>query len=269
MSEVLLNDLFLGFFISLFAGLIGSMVGVGGGIINGPFLSFLNYFPSQISATSLIAVFSTSISSSIQYMRKGLIVKKVGIILAVSSIPGTVIGVYIANNFSMEQFRYLFAVILLCTAIYLLVRQRIYETNASNPQFNLSLERLSIQNLRLVVFISLSFIAGIISSSFGVGGGIIFVPCLIILMKFNIKNSTATSQFALIFTSISGLMIFISQGRPDYQMGLILSIGAIIGGTIGSLLSMRINSSLILKMFSGVLVIVSLKLLYDGMVLQN
>ena len=116
MSEVLLNDLFLGFFISLFAGMIGSMVGVGGGIINGPFLSFLNYLPSQISATSLIAVFSTSISSSIQYMRKGLIVKKVGIILAVSSIPGTVIGVYIANNFSIEQFRYLFAVILPTTS---------------------------------------------------------------------------------------------------------------------------------------------------------
>ena len=245
------------------------MVGVGGGIINGPFLSFLNYFPSQISATSLIAVFSTSISSSIQFMRKGLIVKKVGIILAISSIPGTVIGVYIANNFSMEQFRYLFAVVLLCTAIYILARQRIYAVDDPKTLSNSSSEQLSIQKIRLVILIALSFIAGIISSSFGVGGGIIFVPCLIILMKFNIRYSTATSQFALIFTSISGLMIFISQGRPDYQMGLSLSIGAIIGGTIGSLLSMRINSSLILKMFSGLLVIVSLKLLYDGMVLQN
>jgi uncharacterized membrane protein YfcA len=249
--------------------MIGSMVGVGGGIINGPFLSFLNYFPSQISATSLIAVFSTSISSSIQFMRKGLIIKKVGIILAISSIPGTVIGVYIANNFSMEQFRYLLAVILLCTAIYLLVRQRIYAIDDPKTLSNSNSGRLSIENIRLVILIALSFIAGIISSSFGVGGGIIFVPCLIILMKFNIKYSTATSQFALIFTSISGLMIFISQGRPDYQMGLSLSIGALIGGTIGSFLSMRINSSLILKMFSGLLVIVSLKLLYDGMVLQN
>lgn len=264
-----MNELFIAFFVSLFAGMIGSMVGVGGGIINGPFLSFLNYNPSQISATSLIAVFSTSISSSIQFMRKALVVKKVGAILALSSIPGTVIGVYVANSFSIEQFRYLFAVILLCTATYLLIRQRLYATDNSRSETISNSEYLHIEKIRWLVLITLSFIAGIISSSFGVGGGIIFVPCLIILMKFSVKFSTATSQFALIFTSLSGLVIFVLQGRPDYQMGLILSIGGIIGGTIGSLLSMRINSSTILKIFSGLLVVVSLKLIYDGTILQN
>jgi uncharacterized membrane protein YfcA len=269
MRELALIEIFIGFFVSLFAGLVGSMVGVGGGIVNGPFLSLLNYLPSQISATSLMAVFSTSISSSIQFMRKGFVVKKVGIILAISSIPGTFIGVHFANIFSMEQFRYLFAVILLGTAIYLFLRKRIYSTYDSKLPFNFNSVHLSIRNLRLLVLVSLSFIAGIVSSSFGVGGGIIFVPCLIVIMKFNVKNSTATSQFALIFTSISGLMLFMLQGRPDYQMGFILSIGAVIGGTLGSLLSMRVNSSFILKLFSGLLVIVSLKLLYDGVVLQN
>jgi len=264
-----LNDLVIAFLVSLFAGIVGSMVGVGGGIINGPFLSFLNYLPSQISATSLIAVFSTSVSSSIQFMRKALIVKKVGFILAMSSVPGTVIGVYVANNFSIEQFRYLFAVILLCTAIYLLIRQRLYTTDNLKSESIARSEQLCIQKARWIVLITLSFIAGIISSSFGVGGGIVFVPCLIVLMKFSVKFSTATSQFALIFTSLSGLIIFISQGKPDYQMGLALSIGAIIGGTIGSILSLRINSAIILKMFSGLLFVVSLKLIYDGMILQN
>ena len=69
-------DVLVAFVVSLAAGLIGSMVGIGGGIINAPYLSYLNYTPSQISSTSLIAVFFTSLSSSYQYIRKGLTEKK-------------------------------------------------------------------------------------------------------------------------------------------------------------------------------------------------
>ena len=63
-------DVLVAFVVSLVAGLIGSMVGIGGGIINAPYLSSLNYTPSQISSTSLIAVFFTSLSSSINILRK-------------------------------------------------------------------------------------------------------------------------------------------------------------------------------------------------------
>jgi hypothetical protein len=264
-----LNELYVAFFVSLFAGLIGSLVGVGGGIINGPYLSFLNYYPSQISATSLIAVFSTSLSSPIQYLQKALIQKKIGVILATFSIPGTIIGVHISNNFSMEQFRFLLGIILLGTAIYLLVRQKAYTNDNSKFNSDSKLGHLSLRNIRIIFLVTLSFMAGIISSSFGVGGGIIFVPSLIMLLNFSVKTSTATSQFVLIFTSFSGLILFVMQGTPDYQMGIVLSVGGIIGGTIGSQLSMRVNSSFILNIFTALLVIVSLKLIYDGMILQK
>src|SRR5690348_18157655 len=99
-------EFLLGFFISLFAGIIGSMVGIGGGIVITPFLSYFNYFPSQISSTSLIAVFSTSLSSSFFYYRKKLLSKKIGLILSVSSIPGTYFGVIISKLFSLSEFRF-------------------------------------------------------------------------------------------------------------------------------------------------------------------
>jgi uncharacterized membrane protein YfcA len=255
-------EIYFGFFVSLLAGFIGSMVGVGGGIINGPFLSFLNYPPPQISATSLIAVFFTSLSSSIQFFRKRLIKNKIGSILAASAIPGTIIGVYISNYFTIEQFRFSFAIILLCTATYLMLRHKLFAIQ--NSESNANTELTFASHIRLIFLISLSFLAGIVSSSFGVGGGIIFVPCLIIIMRFSIKNSSATSQFALLFTSFSGLLLFILQGKPDYQMGLILSIGSIIGGTLGGFLATRIDSSLLLRIFSGLLIVVSLKLIYDA-----
>jgi uncharacterized membrane protein YfcA len=190
-------------------------------------------------------------------------------ILATFSIPGTIIGVQISNNFSMEQFSYLLGIILIGTAIYLLVRQKLYTNDSTKFDSDSNLRHLPLRKIRIIFLVTLSFIAGIISSSFGVGGGIIFVPILIMLMNFSVKTSTATSQFALIFTSFSGLILFIMQGTPDYQMGIVLSIGGIIGGTLGSQLSMRVKSSFILNIFTALLVIVSLKLIYDGMVLQK
>ncbi len=121
----MLTDVLIAFGVSLAAGLIGSMIGIGGGIINAPYLSYLNYTPSQISSTSLIAVFFTSISSSFQYVRKGLTNKKIGMILAISSIPGTFVGVYISNYFTLSEFRFYFAFILIATSLYLLFRSKI------------------------------------------------------------------------------------------------------------------------------------------------
>jgi uncharacterized membrane protein YfcA len=236
------------------------MVGVGGGIINGPFLSYLDYIPSQISSTSLIAVISTSISSSVQYIRKCLVNYKIGLALAISSIPGTVIGVQLSNLMSLEQFRYYFGVILTLTAIYLILRKNLINSRKNEESITTVFDNKS----KTTLLIILSFFAGIISSSFGIGGGIIYVPCLVILMRFTMKASTATSQFVLIFTSLSGVILFALQGWPNYQMGIVLSIGSIIGGTAGSLLALRVDSSKIILLFSLVLLAVSVKVFYDG-----
>jgi uncharacterized membrane protein YfcA len=77
------------------------------------------------------------------------------------------------------------------------------------------------------------------------------------------NNAAATSQFALLFTSISGLCIYIYYGYPNYYLGFILAIGSLIGGSIGSKVSSSINSNILQKIFSIILVIVSINLLYD------
>jgi uncharacterized protein len=79
------------------------------------------------------------------------------------------------------------------------------------------------------------------------------------------KTASATSQFALMFTSLAGLTLFVIEGKPDYFMGFILSVGSIIGGTIGSMLTGRMKSTMLLKIFSILLLVVSLKLIYDGL----
>ena len=259
----MLTDVLIAFGVSLAAGLIGSMIGIGGGIINAPYLSYLSYTPSQISSTSLIAVFFTSISSSYQYVRKGLTNKKIGMILAISSIPGTFIGVYISNYFTLSEFRFYFALILIVTSLYLLFRSKILGQEKRIP--DLSDKHQYLERRKLLILVIFSLLAGTLSSGFGIGGGIIFVPCLIIILGFNMKTASSTSQFALMFTSLAGLTLFVIDGKPDYYMGLILSVGSIIGGTIGSMLTGRMKSHLLLKLFSIILLVVSLKLIYDGL----
>lgn len=260
----MLTDVLIAFGVSLAAGLIGSMIGIGGGIINAPYLSYLNYIPSQISSTSLLAVFFTSISSSYQYIRKGLTDKKIAMILAFSSIPGTFMGVYISNYFTLSEFRFYFALILIGTSLYILFRSKILGQEKRRPY--LSDNNQYLEPRRLLILVIFSLLAGTLSSSFGIGGGIIFVPCLIIMLGFNMKTASATSQFALMFTSVAGLTLFVIDGKPDYYMGIILSVGSIVGGTIGSMLSGRMKSNLLLKIFSIILLIVSFKLIYDGLI---
>lgn len=262
----MLFEILSGFFISIFAGIIGSMVGIGGGIIISPFLSYFNYLPSQISSTSLMSVFSTSLSSSFFYYRKKLISNKMGLILSVSSIPGTYFGVIISKLFSLSEFKFYFAFILIGTSFYLVLKSRLKNDNILFPTCEILVSKSGISYFKLFLIIISSFFAGILSSSFGIGGGIIFVPSLIILFGLNMNQAAATSQFALLFTSLSGLAIYIYYGYPDYSMGLILSIGSLIGGSIGSKISPNISSNILQKIFSIVIIIVSIKLLYDGFI---
>lgn len=260
----MLLEVIMSFLISIIAGLVGSLVGIGGGVIISPYLSHLNYSPSQISSTSLISVFSTSLSSSFFYFRKKLISSKIGLILSISSVPGTFFGVVLSNLFSLSEFKFYFAFILIFTSFYLIIKSKVKRNNSlQSTTHNISDNENRICYVKLFLLVFFSFLAGIISSCFGIGGGIIFVPSLIILYKFNMINAAATSQFALLFTSLSGLSIYVYYGNPNYFIGFILAIGSLLGGSIGPKISPKANSDTLQKIFSIVLVIVSIKLLYD------
>lgn len=260
------NEILIGFFLSIIAGLIGSMIGIGGGIIISPFLSFLNYIPTQISSTSLISVFSTSLSSSVVFYRKKLTSNRIGLLLSIFSIPGTYIGFLLSKMFSLSEFKFYFAFVLLGTSIYLVLKSRLKKDKLieSSKSDNVHHDSRSYY-VRFSLIVLFTFFAGVLSSSFGIGGGIIFVPSLIILLGFNMNQAAATSQFALLFTSLSGLLFYIYSGYPNYSMGVILSIGSLIGGLMGSKLSSKVSSNSLQKIFSIILIIVSLKLFYDGL----
>ena len=235
------------------AGVLGSMIGVGGGIIVVPALTFLGFPPTVAASNSLFAALSNSIASTISYSRQKRIEFSLGLKLGLLTIPGTVLGAIISTDDSPDLFKFLFGFVLIASAAYIFLRKKIEDKE-------------KILSKQMMVFaIGASFFAGIISSFFGVGGGIIFVPLMVVGMGMTMKRAAPTSQLILLFASLSGVIVHSILGHPDFLQAGFLAIGAFIGGLVGARLSIDIKERYLQILISVVIVIAAGKLFIDSL----
>jgi len=233
------------------AGLLGSMVGLGGGVIIVPVLTFFGFPPSLAVSNSLFAAFSNAAGSTISYSRQKRIEYSLGLKLGLLSIPGTILGAYVSSDVTPGIFKILFGLVLVFSTIYIFLRKKI-ETKEKN---------LSKQ---MIIFVmSATFFAGIISSFFGIGGGIIFVPLMVIGMGMTMKKAAPISQFILLIASTSGIIAHSLLGHPDFLQAGLLSIGAFFGGIIGARVSSGIQESFLQILVSVIMLISAIKLFFD------
>lgn len=235
------------------AGVLGSMIGLGGGIIVVPVLTFAGFGPSLAVSNSLFAAFSNAAASTISYSRQKRIEYSIGLKLGLLAIPGTVLGALISSDVAPEVFKILFGLVLISCSIYIFLRKKI-ETKEQNYSKQI-----------MILAIGGSFFAGIISSFFGIGGGIIFVPLMVVAMGMGMKNAAPTSQFILLFVSFSGLVTHSFLGHPDFYQALLLSAGAFAGGLIGARLSLEIKERSLQILVSVVIIAAAIKLFIDSL----
>ncbi len=235
------------------AGILGSIIGLGGGIIIVPVLTFLGFPPTLTASNSIFAVFSNAVASSISYAKQRRIEYSIGLKLGLLSIPGTIIGAFVSSEITPQFFKILFALILISASIYIFSKRKIEPKN-----YNLSKQIM-------ILAIGASFFAGIISGLFGVGGGIIFVPLMVIAMGLSMKNAAPTSQFILLFASASALITHTLLGHPDFYQALLLSAGAFVGGLVGARLSLEIKENALKILISVVMIAVAVKLFIDSL----
>lgn len=244
--------------VGLGAGTLGSMLGVGGGIIMVPALTFLNVPPTQAASTSLIAVMATSISSTIEYSRQKRINYGLGLQIAACAIPGGVLGAVLSEYLLQDTFKLYFGILLILTGLYILYRNSVLKDR--------HVKRRSLA-LQVGVFAA-SFGAGIISSLFGVGGGIIFVPAMLLVLGLTMHRAAPTSQFTLMMTAIAGVFTHSALGHPDYLQAIVLSIGAFVGAQIGARLSLITKDMLLQRLLAAVLMTVAIIFILDGLNLR-
>ena len=235
------------------SGIIGSLIGVGGGIVMTPVLTYMGFSPAVIASSSLIAVFATSLSSTLTYIRKKYINYRLGLQLALPAIPGSIIGGFFSNVVSLDYFKLYFAILLTSVGLYIFFKNKI---------INKTLNRTP-KPLFYLILIFGTFGAGVISSFFGIGGGIIFVPILVIIYKLKMINASPTAQFTLLISTITGLLTHIILAHPDYSYGITLALGAFFGAQLGSRSIHLINENILNKILSFSLIAVAINLIID------
>ena len=238
------------------AGAVGSITGVGGGILITPVLTFIGFTPAHAASTSLIAIASTSASSTIAYSKQKRIDYTIGLKMIALSIPGAITGALLSNEVSNENFKAYFAIILIVTGLYIAYKNSIVKERSTKTSKSTAFDLL---------FYVGSFAAGIVSSLFGIGGGVIFVPLMILLLRMTMLRASPTSQLILLTSSTAGVLTHAILGHPDYVHGTFLAIGAFVGGQIGARLSHRIEESILQKLLSIILIGSAIKLLFDFM----
>ena len=234
------------------AGVLGSMIGLGGGIIVVPVLTFFGFPPTLAASNSLFAALSNATASTISYAKQKRIDFSLGLKLGLLSVPGTVLGAYVSSDVTPGIFKILFGLVLISSAFYIFLRKKI-ET------------KQKVVTKQLMLFaIGASFFAGIISSFFGIGGGIIFVPLMVVGIGMTMKKAAPTSQFILLFASLSGVISHSLLGHPDFLQAGLLAIGSFVGGLIGARLSLDIRERYLQILVSVIIIAAAAKLFFDS-----
>jgi uncharacterized membrane protein YfcA len=223
-------------------GALGTLIGAGGGWMIVPLLLFGYHFsPQEAVGTSLAVVFLNALSGSVAYMVQGRVLYRMGLAFAIATIPGALLGASLVQYLDSRWFSMLFGVFLLLIAAFLhrgrqlpVVRQR--DAHVSSE----SLQAFRSPYMRLGIVIS--FLVGVISSLFGIGGGIIHVPFLIVILGIPVHAATATSHFVLAITSLTGTLAFLRQGQVRLPVAASMGLGVLLGAQLGALLSMRLPS---------------------------
>lgn len=234
------------------AGVLGSMIGLGGGIIVVPVLTFLGFSPTAAASNSLFATLSNAVASTTSYSKQKRIASTLGIKLGLLSVPGTVLGALISTDVTSGLFQMLFGLVLVASAVYIFLRRKLESKE----------KKLSLQ--MMIFSVGASFFAGVISSFFGIGGGIVFVPLMAVGMGMVMKRAAPTSQLILLIASTSGVLTHSLLGHPDFTQAGFLAIGSFAGGLVGARLSVEIKEHYLQILVSVVILVAAGKLFLDS-----
>jgi uncharacterized membrane protein YfcA len=258
-------------------GTFGTLIGAGGGFILVPLLILSNpqMPPEIITAISIFIVAVNAISGSLAYARSGRIDYRAGLLFALFTIPGSILGVFATQYIPQRIFNMSFGILLILLAVYLLVRTlKPAPVRGNTRQPGKGWIYHSLTDKEGAVFsytynqpygIIVSVLVGFLSPLLGIGGGIIHVPAMVNWLQFPVYIATATSHFILAIMSTVSVVVHVLKGSYKdpavLKMVLALSVGVIPGAQLGAFFSHKIKSSTIIQILAACLILVGVRIL--------
>ncbi|RSK28451.1 sulfite exporter TauE/SafE family protein [Bacillus sp. HMF5848] len=271
-------DIVILIILGLVAGTFGSLVGLGGGVIVVPALLFLSTYttllphvsPQIAVGTSLVVIIFTSLSSTLAYIKHKTVDIKSGLFVFAGSGPGAIVGAWINSWLHVDNFSVYLGIFIIVTSLLLFFNDRMKPMKQNNKRFTIQKTFASPEGQTLVYgfhpisLIAVAFVVGLFSGLFGIGGGSLLVPALILLFFFPPHVAVATSMFSIFLSAIVSSATHISLGHVSWFLALSLAPGAWVGGKLGAWINTRLASRTIVMVLRVILILIGAQLLYEG-----
>lgn len=264
--------------VGLFSGTIGALIGLGGGVILVPSLLFLGtafaFFPElspqKIVGLSVIMMIFIGLSSTLSYMKVKTVDYKSGFIFFIGSAPGTIIGAFVNKNLDLPTFNLYFGILLVLLALLLLVRDKLktvhwFVNHGKTYKFVDNQKVEYVYGYPIWFALLLTFFIGFASGLFGIGGGSMIVPAMILLFLFPPHVAVGTSMFMVFLSAIVNSVTHISLGNVPWIYTIAVVPGAYIGAKLGAALNKKLNSDTLVVILRLALLILGLRSIYEGL----
>jgi uncharacterized membrane protein YfcA/uncharacterized membrane protein len=264
---------------SIAAGVLGSLVGLGGGVLIVPLLTLAFGLPIFFAiGASIVSVIATSSGAAAAYVRDHLTNLRVGMFLELGTTTGAITGAFLAGLIVPNLLFVIFGIILLISAVPLIFKigeelprgvknDRLaswLRLSGSYPDQRMG-RQVSYQVTRTPLGMAMMYVAGIISGLLGIGSGSFKVLAMDTAMRLPMKVSTTTSNFMIGVTAAASAGIYFSRGDIPPLIAAPVALGVLLGAFIGSRLLVRLSNKTVRLIFLPVMAIIAIQMVMRGL----
>jgi uncharacterized membrane protein YfcA len=257
------------------AGLLGSLTGLGGGVVVIPLLTLVLGIDFHYAVgAALVASIATSSGSGSAYVREGITNIRLGMFLEIATVIGAVIGAFVAYYLNSNVIAVIFGMTLTLTATMQLIKKQNHEGVKGSelarklklygtwPQKDGSLQAYELKNV--AGGFGVMTVAGVLSGILGIGSGVLKVIAMDNLMKVPFKVSTTTSNFMMGVTACASAVVYLQRGNIAPGIAFPVLIGVLAGSLTGARLLKVLDVRLLRRIFSFAVYLVAANMIWQG-----
>ncbi|GET36165.1 sulfite exporter TauE/SafE family protein [Microseira wollei] len=262
---------------SFAAGFLGSLTGLGGGVVIVPLLTSVFGVDIRYAiGASLVSVIATSSGAASTYIKKGFTNLRLGMFLEVATTIGAIFGATIATFVSVKALTIVLAIVLLYSA-YLSQQPKpeypeseLTNSLATHLKLNSTYPTpnglMPYQVHSVPAGFGVMAIAGVISGLLGIGSGAFKVLAMDQAMRVPFKVSTTTSNFTIGVTAAASAGVYLARGYIDPGLSMPVMLGVLPGALLGARVLVGAKTKVLRIIFSLVLVLMAFKMVYNHLI---
>jgi uncharacterized membrane protein YfcA len=248
------RDLLIGFGVGAFSGAFG----VGGGIILVPTLVLLWHLSQKrAQATSLVMVAMAAASGAITYAIAGSVVWNSALYLLMGGLAGSLVGSAVVHRTADLRLQFAFGVLLVAVSISLLLPRG--ETTSTVDSIEAP----------FVVLIAAGVVMGLLSALFGIGGGLVIIPFLVLAYDYPQQAAAGTALAVMVPIALLGAWRQSRSGATDWPLGFRIGIGSIPGSVVGAAVALSLSGSIVRFAFAVLVALIGIQMVRSAVLTKR